>query len=92
MARFKRLTAAEANTLTRAEILDRLEAEQAYWFRGNRCRHEPDAYREFCRIMHAAINLGEMLNDTLTWLNNGASGAGRYLDQRPDIPDAPERT
>jgi hypothetical protein len=33
MSRFKRLTDAEARTLTRRELLDRIEAEQKYWFR-----------------------------------------------------------
>jgi hypothetical protein len=33
MARFNRLNNAEARTLTRAELLDRAEAEEAYWER-----------------------------------------------------------
>jgi hypothetical protein len=33
MARFKRLSDAEARTMTRAALLDRVEAEEAYWER-----------------------------------------------------------
>lgn len=57
MARFKRLTDAEARSLTRAELLDRLEAEQAYWLRKrNMSGADQEAEREFRRIMHAYLD------------------------------------
>ena len=57
MARFKRLTDAEARTLTRAELLDRLEAEQAYWFRKKiRTDEDQAASREFSRILLAHVD------------------------------------
>lgn len=50
MSRFKRLTDAEARTLTRRELLDRIEAEQQYWFRKKtRTAEEDAAFREFTR-------------------------------------------
>jgi hypothetical protein len=54
---FKRLTDAEAQTLTRAQLLDRVEAEQKYWER-KRTRTDADmeAEREFSRIMHAYLS------------------------------------
>jgi hypothetical protein len=57
MARFKRLTDAEARTLTRAELLDRVEAEQGYWSRKRSvCPEDQAAEREFSRIMHAYLS------------------------------------
>ena len=57
MARFKRLTDAEARTLTRAELLDRVEAEQAYWSRKHTMTDaDVAAEREFSRILHAYLS------------------------------------
>ena len=62
MARFKRLTDAEARSLTRAELLDRVEAEQAYWFRKNNMSDaDQDAEREFRRIWHACLSLADAI-------------------------------
>jgi len=62
MARFKRLTDAEARTLTRAELLDRVEAEQAYWSRKRTfTAADREAEREFSRIMHACISLADAI-------------------------------
>lgn len=55
MTRFKRLTDAEARTLTRRELLDRIEAEQKYWIRKRRAA-DREAWREFGRIMHAYVD------------------------------------
>lgn len=54
MSRFKRLSDTEARTLTRRELLDRIEAEQAYWFRKKKSMTPEDdaAFREFTRIMY----------------------------------------
>lgn len=89
MARFKRLTAAEARTLTRDQLLDRILAEQEYWHRkGSLTPEDGAALREFRRILHASLDPGAGIRDTLDYVN-GVPGAGRYFDQRPDIPDAP---
>jgi hypothetical protein len=84
MARFKRLTDAEARTLTRSELLDRVEAEQAYWFRGNRDRQDPDGFREFSRILHAYLgpaSIAEAIQDTIDWIEGRSSGS--YWETRP---------
>ena len=57
MARFKRLTDAEARSLTRAELLDRIETEQAYWLRKQiRTDEDQAAWREFSRILLAHVD------------------------------------
>jgi hypothetical protein len=83
MSRFKRLTDTEARQLTRREILDRVEAEQAYWHR-KRTMTEQDraAFAEFGRIMHAYLDPAVMMQD-LTDHIRGRPGAGRYMDTRP---------
>lgn len=91
VARFKRLTAAEARTLTRSQLLDRIEVEQAYWHRKDWHRMSPTeqaAEHEFSRILHAAINPLTLIQDVTAYVQ-GTPGAGQYMDQRPDIPDAP---
>lgn len=87
MGRFKRLTAVEANTLTRSQLLDRIEVEQEYWHRKpwhRMSEAERAAEREFNRIMHAALDPGAGLADTLAYLK-GEPGAGRYFDERPNV-------
>lgn len=63
MKRPEHLTEAEARTLTRGEILDRVEAEQAYWLGLRRMPEEGHAAcRELMQIMHRYVNLSESLN------------------------------
>jgi hypothetical protein len=84
--RMKRLTVAEARTLTRSEILARVEAEQPMWHqRIDRGRASLDdlGYRELMHVMHSAIDLGLMLaaaKDTLLGTRN------TYMSEIPDIP------
>lgn len=86
MSKFKRLTDAEARTLTRRELLDRIEAEQAYWFRKkNRTADDDAAFREFTRIMYAYLSpasVAEAMQDTIDYIE-GRPGAGGYWDRRP---------
>lgn len=84
----KPLTREEARTMTRSQILDRVEAEQAY-FDGKRRKTPADRQQqaEMFRIFRAAINPGLMLDDALAFLKDGIRSS--YMDQRPDIPDAP---
>jgi hypothetical protein len=69
MQRFDRLTVEEARTLSRDELLPRIEEEQKYWYhRIHHCQMKPDddaAFRTFNQIMHAAINPGRSLSETL---------------------------
>ena len=85
MSRFKRLTDAEARTLTRRELLDRIEAEQAYWFRKKAMTPEDDAaFREFTRIMHAYLSpasIAEAIQDTIDYIEGRSPGS--YWDTRP---------
>lgn len=89
MARFKRLTAAEARTLTRHELIDRIEREQAYWHRKPWHRmsvEDQAAEREFRRIMHAAIDPIAGLDDAIAYVKGERVGES-YWNQRPDVPD-----
>jgi hypothetical protein len=79
MARFVRLTRADLARLTRAELLDRIEAEQQYWHRkqdrGKFTAEDRTAFAEFREIMHAACEPAAAIQD----LNNriaGVPGAG----------------
>ncbi|MEV4171930.1 hypothetical protein [Nonomuraea sp. NPDC049709] len=60
MPSFKRLTIEEARTLTRTELLPRIEEEQKYWYhRIHRCEMQPGdeaAFKTFNDIMHIAAN------------------------------------
>lgn len=85
MARFKRLTDAEARTLTRRELLDRIEAEQQYWFRKKTRTDEDDAaFREFTRIMYAYLgpdSVAEAMQDTIDHIEGRSPGG--WWDARP---------
>ena len=81
MARFKRLTDTEARSLTRAELLDRCEAEQAYWFRKHAMSDEDrEAFAEFSRIMHACIDPAAAIGAALDVLQGRGSD---YWESRP---------
>jgi hypothetical protein len=94
MSRFKRLSDAEARTLTRRELLDRIEAEQAYWFRKKKSMTPEDdaAFREFTRIMYAYLSpasIAEAMQDTIDHIEGRSPG--RYWDTRPgeEVPKLP---
>jgi hypothetical protein len=71
MARFERLTIEEARTLSREELLPRVEAEQQYWYRRmNRMEirvGDDEAFKTFTRIMHVLIDPGHSIPDTDHW-------------------------
>lgn len=82
MARFKRLTEEEARTLTRAELLDRVEAEQKYWARKRIVTDEDRAAsREFTRILFTYVKPGEAIQATIDYIE-GRRGHD-YWDTRP---------
>ena len=60
MPAFKRLTVEEARTLSRDQLLPRIEAEQRYWDRlmksGQIRVGDDEAYKAFIAIMHVAID------------------------------------
>jgi hypothetical protein len=93
MSSFKRLTDAEAQGMTRRELLDRVEAEQAYWLRKKTRTAEDDAaFREFSRIMYAYLSpasIAEAMQDTIDYIEGRSSGS--YWDTRPgeDSPRLP---
>ncbi|UBU14238.1 hypothetical protein [Nonomuraea gerenzanensis] len=68
MPSFERLTIAEARTLTRAELLPRIEAEQKYWYdRIHACAMKPgdeQAFKTFNDIVHIAANPRRAISDT----------------------------
>lgn len=80
---FQHLTYDEAQQMTRGELLERVVAEQQWWFRrmdAGRARFDDEGYREFCRIMHL-LDPGEALADALRVVK-GLPGPS-YWDQRP---------
>jgi hypothetical protein len=87
VARFVRLTRADLAQLTRGELLDRIEAEQAYWHRKQDRGQFTDADRaalaEFHEIMHAAVDPAAATRD-LSALVTGVPGAGTYWDEVPE--------
>jgi hypothetical protein len=93
VSRFKRLTDAEARALTRRELLDRIEAEQRYWFRKKARTPEDDAaFREFTRIMYAYLSpasIADAMQDTIDYIEGRSPG--RYWETRPgeEIPKLP---
>lgn len=87
MPAFKRLTRADLDTLTRTELQDRIEAENAYWDR--KCRRglsESDAaaHREFGVILHAALNPSAALDHAQQYIEG--RGDNGYWDQKPGQP------
>jgi hypothetical protein len=76
MPSFERLAIEEARTLTREELLPRIEEEQRYWYhRIHRCLMRPGddaAFRTFNDIMHIAVDprrcaAGEAVADENYW-------------------------
>jgi len=90
MTRFKRLTDAEARSLTRAELLDRLEAEQAYWFRKKiRTDEDQAASREFSRILFTYLSPAGAIQAAMDTLEGRGSD---YWDIRPGDGIRPAET
>jgi hypothetical protein len=83
MARFRRLTDAEARSLTRAELLDRVEAEEAYWSRKRTfTAADRAAEREFSRIMHAYLSPLDAIQAAMDTVQGRRSD---YWDTRPGV-------
>lgn len=81
MSRFKRLTDAEARALTHAELLDRVEAEQAYWSRKRTMTPEDRAAeQEFSRIMHAYLSPHDAIQAAIDTVEGRGSA---YWESRP---------
>lgn len=87
MKRPKHLTEAEARTLTRRQILDRVEAEQAYWLGLRRMPEEGHtACRELMQIMHRYVDLPGALGATIDLVEGRR--AVSYWDIVPGEGDA----
>jgi hypothetical protein len=91
MARFVRLTRADLDTHTRSELLDRLEAEQQYWFRKER-RGMSDADRaaraEFGTILATVLDpdgLAQSMREDAAWIR-GERGRSTFWDDKPGQP------
>jgi len=78
-AAFRHLTEEEARTLPRRELLDRVEAEMQWW-NDRRRSADWDGYMAFSRIMHAHLDPGAIIQDTVNRLN-GVPGSGEYLER-----------
>jgi hypothetical protein len=87
MPAFKRLKRSDLDTLTRAELQDRLEAENAYWDRKcRRCLTDADAaaHREFSVILHAATDPAAALAHAQHYLETGADNV--FWNEKPGQP------
>lgn len=89
MARFQRLTRADLDRLTRAELLDRLEAEQKYWARKEKrvmSDADREARKEFTDILFTVLDPGgladSMAEDT-AWLRGERRTASAFWDEKP---------
>jgi hypothetical protein len=81
---FQPITEAEAQALTRRQLLQRVEETQAWLDRPPRSAAKRAAGVECSRVMHAHRSIGKMLDSSLA-LVQGQRGAGAgYLDERVD--------
>jgi hypothetical protein len=80
----RHLTEEEARSLTRREILDRVEAEQA-WLLSRRAMTQPQRaqYGEIMKIMHAAIDPVDAIDTVQHTLDGRPDG---YWEARPLSP------
>jgi hypothetical protein len=88
MPAFQRLKRADLDTLTRAELQDRIEVENAYWER--KCRRglseaDAEAHQEFSVILHAALDPAASLAHAQKYLETGVDDG--YWDQEPGQPN-----
>ncbi|WP_280426431.1 hypothetical protein [Nocardia carnea] len=89
MARFKRLTRADLDTLTRDRLLERIEAEQKYWARMERgvmTDADQQARVEFTKILYTVVDLkglaASMAQDA-AWLRGERGSASSYWSEIP---------
>ena len=88
MAKPRFLTEDEARTLTRAEIVDRLYAESAWWSEhGVRTDRDRADYDVFTSIMHTYVDPGAGLHAVKDLLEGRPND---YWEQKVE-PPAPER-
>lgn len=84
MARFQRLSEADLSTLTREELLTRFEREGEYWdrkFARGLSAADSEAYQEFSRLLHLAIDPAKAMEDLSDYLNGGSRP--EYWQQKP---------
>lgn len=84
MARFKRLTEADLSELTRDELLDRFEREGEYWdrkFARGLSPADSEAYQEYSRLLHLAIDPAKAMDDLADYLDGGTRP--EYWQQKP---------
>lgn len=89
MARFKRLTWDDLNSLTRDELLPRLEEEQAYWARKVARGLSPEdreARKEFSDMVLKVLNPAEVADsmaETTAWLKGERSTDSSFWGEKP---------
>lgn len=89
MAEFNHISWDDLNHLTRSELLDRLEAEHAYWAdqdKGGFTDTHRARREEFSRILRAVCDpadLAEPVDHTAAWLAGECSTDTSYWDQIP---------
>jgi hypothetical protein len=89
MARFQRLTRADLDSLTRDELLPRLEVEQRYRARKEKRGLSEDdrrARKEFSDILYAVISpsgLADSMAETTAWLKGERATDSSYWSEKP---------
>jgi hypothetical protein len=84
MTTIKHLTRQDLDTLTRTELLARIEEESAYWDRkSKRGLSDADAaaMREFSAILHAAMDPGAAIEHAAQYVEG--RGDNGYWSQKP---------
>lgn len=81
MTAFRYLTDAEARTLTRSELLERIEAQQTYYdSKRRKTAADEAAMDELSRILHQYINIGAAFDSAFAALDGRKAG---YWETRP---------
>jgi hypothetical protein len=93
VARFQRLTRADLDTLTRGELIRRVEAEQQYWARkeqrGSLSDADQQARQEFSAILMQVVNparLAEAMGEITAWIRGERAAPTSYWTEVPGQP------
>lgn len=89
MARFKRLTWADLDNLTRDELLPRLEEEQRYWARKERRgldAADREARKQFSDMVLKVLNpeaIADSMAETTAWLKGERDTDTSFWGEKP---------
>src|SRR5262245_34720129 len=81
---FQPITEAEAQALTRRQLLHRVQETQAWLDRPPRSAAKRTSATDCSRLLHAHLNFGKMLESTRALLQGQRTPITGYLDERVD--------